>query len=55
MRPHARQPGQLVIELRQVHLAHTRHRMMAAQTLFVQRITSGQSLSASAEQACTCS
>ena len=30
VRPHARQPGQLIVELRQVHLSHTRHEIADA-------------------------
>lgn len=43
VRPHARQPGQLVIELRQVHLAHTRHSTTDAHLYSVQRVLSGPS------------
>ena len=54
MRPHARQPGQLVIELRQVHLAHTRHIITDVHFCLCSVYLEAHPHK-SAEQACTCS
>ena len=53
VRPHARQPGQLVVQLRQVHLAHTAHRAIVHDLRC--KHPAGTARLSRAEQACTCS